>query len=91
MTDLTDIRFSTILQRSRAALAGTAHPRFRQISNMARKILDEELSEKNESQRESVPSGGLLNEDHVRDEYETWGSVRMREPTKKVTAPSNFN
>lgn len=32
------MRFSTILHRSSAALAGIAHPCFRQISNIARKI-----------------------------------------------------
>jgi hypothetical protein len=34
------MRFSTILQRSRQALAGTAQPRFRHISNIARSILE---------------------------------------------------
>ena len=36
----TNMRFSTILQRSRQALAGTAQPRFRHISNIARSILE---------------------------------------------------
>lgn len=36
----TNILFSTILHKLRAALAGTAHPRFKHISNMARKILN---------------------------------------------------
>ena len=36
---LLHIRLSTILHISSAARAGTAQPRFRQISNIARRIL----------------------------------------------------
>ena len=37
---MTNIRFSAILHKSSAAFAGTAHPCFTQISNMARRMLD---------------------------------------------------
>jgi len=36
---LPHILFSTILHKSKAAFAGTAHPRFKQISKMALRIL----------------------------------------------------
>jgi hypothetical protein len=37
---MTDIHFSASLHKSSAAFAGTAHPRFKQIPNMACRILD---------------------------------------------------
>lgn len=69
------ILFSTILHISNAAFAGTAHPRFKQISNMARRILNDDSQvskgfDTGEREGRSVPAGTLGDVDHVSDKDE---------------------
>ena len=60
------MRRSTILHMSKAALAGTAQPRFKQISKMARMILHRRRQSRNQSLRwQYIPARGLLDVDHV--------------------------
>ena len=63
---ITHIRLSAILHISRAARAGIDQPRLRQISNMARRILEMQVRKVRYSWKlRYLPASRLLNEDHV--------------------------
>src|SRR6266511_22038 len=61
----THIHFSTILHKSSAAFAGAAHPRFKQISNMARRMLRNMNIKHHTETQQDLPSSGLLYKYHV--------------------------
>ena len=74
----TDSFFSTILHKSRAARVGMAHPLFKQISNMARRILEKLALASGEGTRRSLsPSCRLLNVNHIRNQCKTYGICRI--------------
>ena len=95
---MTDIRFCVILHKSSAAFTGTAHPRFKQISNMARRILDKHTT----SQKTEIHTA-LLNAHTVwqtaaqrpyrrqeRNLNRPWLESKGKVQTMKVT-PSSFD
>jgi hypothetical protein len=67
----TNILFSTNLRRMKAAFAGTAHSRFKQISNTACNILNGRVSIEDEAWISNVPPSRLLRKDHICDENKT--------------------
>ena len=66
---LPHILFSTILHRSKAAFAGTAHPRFKQMSKIALRILPASPLDcrqmRETDQKNNLPSSRLLDEHHI--------------------------